>query len=220
MSLRKAMAVLPAGALLVAGLVVMSPLTSQAADGDIYSESDLFNRLRLNTLDEPDGAAERAAKQPYGTNAVQIMTVNELYTGYTFNNDDRTIIVGDGWRPGQTFGTAKPATPTGNWRNCIAVAAAEGNFGGAVEGRQDAVAVLSVYHSYTGYWVFELWVEGLAGTTGSRFLGEVARIPVTAFPERLLQQNLHIATGDVNGDGLDEIVLLAPLQETRNMTVY
>ncbi|MCL2813496.1 MAG: VCBS repeat-containing protein, partial [Oscillospiraceae bacterium] len=213
------------GAMPVAAAGESSPMEmTPTAAGESIPEAELFARLGLSTA-SPAGSAGRAEMNPYGNKSVQIMTVNELALGV----GNSMSIYGDGFIEGGNL-SAKSVNPSGAWRNLTHVASMEGNFGGpnrmnSQSARKDALAVLGAYRLGNEY-VFQVWAEGLAGAVGSVQLnipghaGNDIRIPASHFPDKQLQQNLHIATGDLNGDGFDEIIAILPMNNGASLGLY
>ena len=198
-------------------LLTAFPVSAAAEEVPQDTTGDIFDGLGFNKS-RPDDQNDRAnTLRPYGENA-DMFTVNELYTLEYNSGRMEANVYGHERKTRDEWDIENIASSTGGWYTSgitanSRVEAMEGDFAG--DGKPDQVA-LFVANPVGPVWKYTLGVSDAY----HRGAGE---LPVTwidiskDFSSLVLVEEtddlvnlMKIATGDINGDGRDEIVVLLP----------
>ncbi|MDL2327229.1 hypothetical protein LJC64_01010 [Ruminococcaceae bacterium OttesenSCG-928-A11] len=200
------------------------------ADAQGLDNGNIFDGLGIATKPTtPDGIKEqqtRSTLKPYGDR--HTMTVNEVFTLGRRSTGEHLSprLYGHSTSAQGSLSnqTNTAGTPAGlNWLNAAYLddaATWEGDFEG--NGRKDQYAILIHRSFYSIQNKFELWVADVAADAASSTTSTEPNIGVKigdfglpgSYPKGSLlamdtaEYDLHVRTGDLNGDGIDEVIAL------------
>jgi len=222
-TIKKAVALVLAFAVM-AGLVLFTPalrLQTAAVDGEasaIVSASNVFEALGIDTSKASEGSALTPSMSPYGSEMVSIVEVDELFigghvTGVSDNYANGSILYGHNmsyeasindyvsnaaWSATSTGITGRTAATT------IRINATSGGF-------KDYVAVYSATSNGANVSFNLDLIDPLVAGSRTRIATGISTIP---HDEEVLYSPdfmgfMQIASGDVDGDGNTEIVIIS-----------